>query len=973
MESLENSFGYLNLREASQPLADPSCFFSNDQVFKAYGSLPTNNHRRNAPRLSRYGNAESMTPQSNGYPMFNQWNPIHRLDNIGLFGPPPIIFDNGTANHGGVVHRPMNKQYNEKQMWPKPLKKSEYELFEQPKSALNFQLYDSIPVTQSGPNWTPVEPIKSFSDVELHQIIKDNVARAQYIHPTPVQKYALPIIALKRDLMACAQTGSGKTAAFLLPILNMLFEDKGCEAPEGSTLNCAACPVALILAPTRELSCQIYDEARKFAYRSSIKPCVVYGGASILNQIRDLSHGCNLLVATPGRLVDLMSRGKVSLEQIRYLVLDEADRMLDMGFEPQIRRIVEQHGMPPAGKRQTLMFSATFPKEIQTLARDFLHSYVFLAVGRVGSTNENIVQEILNVEDKDKPDMLVRLLQGKDPDGLALVFVETKRGADILAKFLGHLNFPVASIHGKRPQTEREHALQSFRTGRTPILIATAVAARGLDIPNVKHVINFDLPSDIEEYVHRIGRTGRMGQPGSATSFFSEKNQNVVRDLVELLRESKQIVPQWLEARVTYPPGSAARRNNKNGNINSNSMNMNKKNRPNYGSFDYRQYGNRSISYVGGTLPMNNNNTGNNNVANGGLGLLGNCSLSFPLGNTPPRHPQNNTYNPLLQPGQNQQSNKMFCKNNSAYINRVNMLGGGTHDHQNNSLQPGPVSLFHHHHQARLQHPQTATLMPTANPNAAMHQFLAAAAVAAAGMHPMQSNTGNMNDAMNNSGFQNSHVHAAANGGHFATPTYHHQAFHPANVFPASNQVSSHTVSSNGREATGTVVFPSPAGLYHHAGNLNGGSTLSSTSSATGHQALQQTHPGTTLIQTGYPVQYYPQNQQFCPVSNGIQRHSPQQQQQQQQHQHQQAAVAAAMAVAAAAMNNGIQSNADNCNAAAYVSSQHSQMECNLPIDSVTAPSPSGNISKNGSVMQQQQQQPVFRNDSDWWASPNPA
>ncbi|RTG80908.1 ATP-dependent RNA helicase DDX3X, partial [Schistosoma bovis] len=155
------------------------------------------------------------------------------------------------------------------------------------------------------------------------------------------------------------------------------------------------------------------------------------------------------------------------------------------------------------------------------------------------------------------------------PDGLALVFVETKRGADVLAKFLCQLNFPVTSIHGDRPQTEREHALQSFRSGRTPILIATAVAARGLDIPNVKHVINFDLPSDIEEYVHRIGRTGRMGQPGSATSFFSEKNQNVVRDLVELLRESKQAVPPWLEARVAYPSGSASRRNkNINNNVN---------------------------------------------------------------------------------------------------------------------------------------------------------------------------------------------------------------------------------------------------------------------------------------------------------------------------------------------------------------------------------------------------------------------
>ncbi|KAK4469845.1 hypothetical protein MN116_007356 [Schistosoma mekongi] len=923
MESLENSFGYLSLRDAPQPLTDPPCFYSNDQVFKAYGSLPASSHR-NAARISRYGNGENITQQSNGYHMFNQWNPIHRLDNIGLFGPPPLIFESGSTNHSGVVQHPVNKQYNDRQMWSKPLKKSEYELFDQPKRGLNFQLYDSIPVTQSGPNWTPVEPIKSFNDVELHQVIKENVTRAQYIHPTPVQKYALPIISAKRDLMACAQTGSGKTAAFLLPILNMLFEDKHCENPEASTLNCIAYPVALILAPTRELSSQIYDEARKFSYRSNIKPCVVYGGASILAQIRELSHGCNLLVATPGRLVDMVSRGKVSLEQIRFFVLDEADRMLDMGFEPQIRRIVEQHGMPPAGKRQTLMFSATFPKEIQTLARDFLHSYIFLAVGRVGSTNENIIQEVLNVADKDKPDMLVRLLQGKDPDGLALVFVETKRGADILAKFLCQLNFPVASIHGDRPQTEREHALQSFRSGRTPILIATAVAARGLDIPNVKHVINFDLPSDIEEYVHRIGRT--------------EKNQNVVRDLVELLRESKQAVPPWLEARVAYPSGPASRRNK---NLNNN---VNKKNRVNYCSFDYRQYGNRSISYVGGTIPINNN-TPNCTVPNGGLGLLGNCSLSFPIPNNP-RHPQNNTYNPLFQLGQNQQANKAFCKNNSGYVNRVNTFTG-THEHQNNSL-PAPVSLFHH--QPRLQHPQP-TIMPAANPNAAVHQFLAAAV--AAGIHPMPPNGTNINDgnltAMSNGGFKNPHVHPS-NGAPYATPTY--QAFHPAAAFP-SNQVPSQSVSSNGRDASGTVVFPSPAGLYH-TGSLNGTNTLSSTSSSN-HQTLQQTHPATALIQTGYPVQYYPQSQQhFCPVSNGIQRHSPQQQQ---------AVVAAAMAVAAA-MNNGIQSNTESCNP--YIS-QHSQLECNIPHDSITASSPPGQISKGGSFMQ-----PVFRNDGDWWTTATP-
>ncbi|TPP62578.1 ATP-dependent RNA helicase DDX3X [Fasciola gigantica] len=287
--------------------------------------------------------------------------------------------------------------------------------------------------------------------------------------------------------MACAQTGSGKTAAFLLPILNRLLKTEHEDEQPLQTVNGEATPMALVLAPTRELSCQIYDEARKFSYRSDVRPCVVYGGASIMAQVRELSHGCNILVATPGRLVDMISRGKVSLERVRYLVLDEADRMLDMGFEPQIRRIVEQHRMPSAGQRQTLMFSATFPKEIQTLARDFLHSYIFLAVGRVGSTNENIVQEVLNVADKDKPDMLVRLLQEKtDPEGLVLVFVETKRGADTLAHYLSQLNFPVASIHGDRPQSDRERALSSFREGHTPILIATAVAARGLDIPNVK-------------------------------------------------------------------------------------------------------------------------------------------------------------------------------------------------------------------------------------------------------------------------------------------------------------------------------------------------------------------------------------------------------------------------------------------------------------------------------------------------------
>ena len=311
-----------------------------------------------------------------------------------------------------------------------------------------------------------------------------------------------------------------------------------------------AYPTALILAPTRELVSQIHDEARKFAYRSWVRPAVVYGGADINQQLRLIERGCDLLSATPGRLVDLIERGRISLSNIRYLVLDEADRMLDMGFEPQIRRIVQGEDMPGVQDRQTLMFSATFPRDIQMLARDFLNDYIFLSVGRVGSTSENITQKIEYVEDHDKRSVLLDLLASEPPGGLTLVFVETKRMADMLSDFLMANHLPATSIHGDRSQREREMALQTFRTGRTPILVATAVAARGLDIPNVTHVINYDLPSDIDDYVHRIGRTGRAGNTGVSTAFFNRGSKNIGRDLMELLREANQEIPPWLESVV---------------------------------------------------------------------------------------------------------------------------------------------------------------------------------------------------------------------------------------------------------------------------------------------------------------------------------------------------------------------------------------------------------------------------------------
>ncbi|AMD19617.1 HCL534Cp [Eremothecium sinecaudum] len=412
-------------------------------------------------------------------------------------------------------------------------------------SGINFDNYDDIPVEASGQD-VP-QPITEFTSPPLDALLLENILLARFTRPTPVQKYSVPIVANGRDLMACAQTGSGKTGGFLFPVLSQSFSEGPAPAPEGSNnyYMSKAYPTAVVLAPTRELATQIFDEAKKFTYRSWVKPCVVYGGADIRLQIKELERGCDLIVATPGRLNDLLERGKISLCNVKYLVLDEADRMLDMGFEPQIRHIVEGCDMPTVENRQTLMFSATFPTDIQHLASDFLKDYIFLSVGRVGSTSENITQKVLHVEDIDKRSVLLDLLAASD-GGLTLVFVETKRMADALTDFLIMQGLSATAIHGDRTQAERERALSYFRAAKANILVATAVAARGLDIPNVTHVINYDLPSDIDDYVHRIGRTGRAGNTGLATAFFNRGNKNVVKELVDILQEANQEVPSFL-------------------------------------------------------------------------------------------------------------------------------------------------------------------------------------------------------------------------------------------------------------------------------------------------------------------------------------------------------------------------------------------------------------------------------------------
>ena len=497
----------------------------------------------------------------------------------GFGGPPPATvagpgwdssssnnraFDTGygkpsgaPGSYGGSARGSGDGQWRDGKHVPGPAnQRLERELFGVPNdptklhTGINFANYDDIPVEASGHD-VP-EPVLQFTNPPLDDHLISNIKLASYKTPTPVQKYSIPIVMSGRDLMACAQTGSGKTGGFLFPILSQAFIN-GPSAISAAQTNGGmgyrsrkALPTSLILAPTRELVSQIYEEARKFAYRSWVRPCVVYGGADIGTQLRSMERGCDLLVATPGRLVDLIERGRISLANIKYLVLDEADRMLDMGFEPQIRRIVDGEDMPSVQGRQTLMFSATFPRDIQMLARDFLKDYVFLSVGRVGSTSENITQKVEYVEDADKRSVLLDILHTHGA-GLTLIFVETKRMADSLSDFLINQSFPATSIHGDRTQRERERALEMFRNGRCPILVATAVAARGLDIPNVTHVVNYDLPTDIDDYVHRIGRTGRAGNTGMSTAFFNRGNRGIVRDLLELLKEAHQEVPPFLE------------------------------------------------------------------------------------------------------------------------------------------------------------------------------------------------------------------------------------------------------------------------------------------------------------------------------------------------------------------------------------------------------------------------------------------
>nr|XP_023027021.1 ATP-dependent RNA helicase vasa-like [Leptinotarsa decemlineata] len=407
-------------------------------------------------------------------------------------------------------------------------------------SGINFIKLDEIEVNVSGEDVPP--PLASFQQSGLRPHLLENIKKSGYDKPTPIQKYAIPIIMKGRDLMGCAQTGSGKTAAFLLPMINQLLSSQEAPVTDG---NCCQ-PKVVIVSPTRELAIQIFEQAKKFAYNSIVKTVVAYGGTSVNHQKNHVLMGCHILVATPGRLNDFVKRGHISFASIQYFVLDEADRMLDMGFLPTVEQMLSDSSMRATGERQTLMFSATFPEQIQHLAGKFLHNYIFIAVGIVGSASTDVQQIFHQVSKFDKRDKLLSMLQ-EGRNERTVVFVETKRTADFLATLLSENDIKTTSIHGDRLQREREQALWDFKKGICNILVATGVAARGLDIEGIQHVINYDLPNSIDEYVHRIGRTGRVGNRGKATSFFdSAHDTNIAGDLGKILKQAGQDVPDWL-------------------------------------------------------------------------------------------------------------------------------------------------------------------------------------------------------------------------------------------------------------------------------------------------------------------------------------------------------------------------------------------------------------------------------------------
>ncbi|XP_047959889.1 ATP-dependent RNA helicase-like protein DB10 [Salvia hispanica] len=387
-------------------------------------------------------------------------------------------------------------------------------------------------ISVTGDNVPP--PFTSFEATGFASEILREVQHAGFSAPTPIQAQSWPIAIKGRDIVAIAKTGSGKTLGYLIPGFIHLKQRRN---------NPRLGPTVLVLSPTRELATQIQDEAVKFGRSSNISCTCLYGGAPKGPQLRDIDRGVDVVVATPGRLNDILEMRRISLQQVSYLVLDEADRMLDMGFEPQIRKIVKEVPV----RRQTLMYTATWPKEVRRIASDLLVSPVQVNIGNVDElvANKAITQHVEVLSPMDKRRRLEQILRSQEPGSKIIIFCSTKKMCDQLAGTLTR-QFGAAAIHGDKSQGERDYVLNQFRTGRSPVLVATDVAARGLDIKDIRVVLNYDFPTGVEDYVHRIGRTGRAGATGVAYTFFCEQDAKHASELIKLLEGASQRVPSEL-------------------------------------------------------------------------------------------------------------------------------------------------------------------------------------------------------------------------------------------------------------------------------------------------------------------------------------------------------------------------------------------------------------------------------------------
>ncbi|KDP45713.1 hypothetical protein JCGZ_17320 [Jatropha curcas] len=394
-------------------------------------------------------------------------------------------------------------------------------------------------------------PIESFEDMCLHPSIMKDIAYHGYSRPTSIQAQAITVALSGRDLLGCAETGSGKTAAFTIPMIQHCLAQSPIQRGDG--------PLALVLAPTRELAQQIEKEVKCFSRSlENFRTAIVVGGTNIAEQRSELRAGVDVIVATPGRFIDHLQQGNTCLSRISFIVLDEADRMLDMGFEPQIREVL--HNLPK--RHQTLLFSATMPVEIETLTQEYLTAPVQIKVGKVSSPTANVSQVLKKVSENEKIDCLLAFLvedasqaeRSGHPFPLTVVFVERKTRCDEVAEALVAQGLRAVALHGGRSQSEREAALNDFRSGSTSILVATDVASRGLDVTGVAHVINLDLPKTMEDYVHRIGRTGRAGSAGQATSFYTDRDMFLVSQI------KKAIADAEAGNTVAFATGKVARR-----------------------------------------------------------------------------------------------------------------------------------------------------------------------------------------------------------------------------------------------------------------------------------------------------------------------------------------------------------------------------------------------------------------------------